>query len=77
MFTQILWRLWDFVAVEFSYYSWGSVYVHQDFTESMEKCCTGIFLLFIEHSFLLGPLNLPLTYRGPAAIKSYATSVQD
>ena len=32
--------------------------------ESTEKCCSGIFLLFIECSFLLGPPNLPLTYRG-------------
>merc|ERR1712215_19548 len=44
--------------------SWGSVYVHQDFTESTGFCCSGIFLLFIERSFLLGPPNLSLTYRG-------------
>ena len=30
---------------------------------------------FIEHSFLLGPPNLPLTYRGPTAIINYTTSV--
>ena len=50
--------------MEFSYYSWGSVYVHQDFTESTGFWLSGIFLLFIERSFLLGPPNLPLTYRG-------------